>query len=195
MRTLGSKYYYRRFRSPLALFICLWGILCLAVVVYFGAQRVFIVEDDGLVQTRLKYYATSLETTLDKYRVITPILARRPDFVAFIKQAHNQIVLNLNGELNQLAGMIGVGRLDFVTNDGLSYNIQTGFWEKQSDLRPDIRTALQGTLGRWFFADKEKRRWYAFAAPVRFGDDIIGAIGLTVNLEEIEEAWALTHLA
>ena len=195
MRTLGSKYYYRRFRSPLALFICLWGILCLAVVVYFGAQRVFIVEDDELVQTRLKYYATSLETTLDKHRVITPILARRPDFVAFIKHAHNRTVLNLNGELNQLAGMIGVGRLDFVTNDGLSYRIQSGQWEKQSDLRPDIRTALQGTLGRWFFADQEKRRWYAFAAPVRDGDKIIGAIGLTVNLEEIEEAWALTHLA
>ncbi|VAW14918.1 Signal transduction histidine kinase regulating C4-dicarboxylate transport system [hydrothermal vent metagenome] len=150
---------------------------------------------------------------LDKYRLMTVMVARRPDTAQmFLKQSGSSgdtaltspktqtevdptnVAQDLQSFSGLLAAMSGA--------DIVSLSLPDGKIIAQSSLTPvtdlylneQLRiAAIQDRLGRATIFSQLGANTYAFAASVRAGEEIVGLVNVEVGLQELENAWALSN--
>ena len=178
-------------------------VLCLALPVTAGigwvtwelATRLFAAEVATRAQALLSVQSATLESQLDKFRLLPPLLAMRPDIRDIILDGDR-----VSGERVAaiVAGMAGAREVTFLDTNGtvvasshLSSRIDPGR-EEVVDPMP-LAEALQGRLGRAYRRGTGGAPGsYVFASAVRDGSVVIGVVAVRVSLAEVEQAWALS---
>ncbi len=194
-------------------------LLLVTATLLVGAMVAFIVGEYSSARARaelelrssqiLALHKETIFGLLDKYRLMTVMVARRPDTADMFLDLSNAggdegddnesrqggagVIRDLQDFSGLLAAMSGASRISLALPDGKIV--------AQSSLAPvsgiylseELRAAaIQGRLGRATIFSSDSPNTYAFAASVRSGGEIVGLVNIEVDLEELESAWALS---
>ncbi|MBC2861214.1 ATP-binding protein [Stappia sp. 28M-7] len=175
-------------------------VLCCAlpVTVLIGwvtwetASRLFATEVATRAQALLSVQSATLERQLDKFRLLSPLLAQRPDV--------RDIILRRDARGGEraaalVAGMAGAQEVLFLdAAGGLIASSHMAPRRPGSTLEQlPLAEAQQGRLGRTYRrGDGREPGSYVFASAVRSGSLVVGIVVVRVSLAEIEQAWALS---
>jgi two-component system, NtrC family, C4-dicarboxylate transport sensor histidine kinase DctB len=173
---------------------------CLLVTTLIGwataqlAERLFLNEIETRAQATLALQAAALDSLLDKYRILPPILARRPDVVDLVtsgdRSAGQQIAVSA-------AGMTGAEEIRFLDAHGnliASSDLKAVGSQLDEEILQAADQAREGRLGRQLLVTSPgKPASYVFAAAVRLDAQVVGIVAVRVGLELVEQAWALTR--
>ncbi len=169
-----------------------------AVIVWLTgvtSLRFVLADVERRSEATLAVQAAVLESLLDKFRLMAPLLARGPDAAA--------IISNENAPLGKhvaavAAGMAGAEEVWFLDRDGrviaTSLNDDlAGTSGDSSAIQIAFDEAMLGQLGRQFLPGTPLRpASYVFASPVRGKTDVAGVLAVRVNLAAVEQSWALS---
>ncbi len=129
---------------------------------------------------------------LDKYRLMTALVARRPDTVAMFENYRGR-QQELKSFSARLAAMSGAARVRMVLPGGKLLAQSTLGADFNQPLEEELRVpAMQDRLGRATIFDDNGRNTYAFSASVRNQDRIVGIVAVDVDLQVLENGWALS---
>jgi two-component system C4-dicarboxylate transport sensor histidine kinase DctB len=157
--------------------------------------RFFLSDAERRAEATLAVQAAVLEQLLDKFRLMAPLLAQRPDSV--------RVVVNSDADLGNsvaaiAAGMAGAEEVWFLNRQGrviaASGRVNPAETSGGEAAIPiALRQALLGQLGRQLLPGTTIRTAsYVFASPIRMNNVIAGVLAVRVNLEGVEQAWALS---
>ncbi|WP_417772876.1 sensor histidine kinase [Stappia sp.] len=157
--------------------------------------RLFGAEVATRAEAILSVQSATLERQLDKFRLLPPILALRPDVRALIVERDGA-----SGERTAAiaAGMAGAGEVAFFDRDGGLIASSHLVPRLALDYPHDIglvpfAEALQGRLGRAYKSGTASMPGsYVFASAVRDRTGVVGVVAVRISLAEVEQAWALT---
>ncbi|WP_428698551.1 sensor histidine kinase [Stappia sp.] len=178
-------------------------VLCLALPVTAGigwvtwelATRLFAAEVATRAQALLSVQSATLERQLDKFRLLPPLLALRPDIRDIILDGDRAAGERVAAIAAGMAGAREVAFLDtrgeVVASSHLAPRPEPGGREAVGPV--PLTEALQGRLGRAYRRGTGGAPGsYVFASAVRAGPDVIGVVLVRVSLAEVEQAWALS---
>ncbi len=158
------------------------------------SERIMLDEIGSRAAASLDLQAATLESLLDKYRILPPMMARRPDVVDISRGRDRETSHRIAAIA---AGMTGAEEIRFLSADG-SLIASSEFDAVGSPLDSEIRQAVdqarEGRLGRQLLVTTPGRpASYIFASAVRSDDEIVGVVAARVDLGRIEQAWALSR--
>lgn len=170
-------------------------LFCFVLVVMAGliSRRIYLDDELARARATLSSHATNLQNALDKYRVLTPLIARMPDVTTLLADPLDP---DMQGLLSSIQNLAGLTRLEILDTQGrLLAGAQDDHLEgtMPGQRGAAFEKALQGRLGRDFISGVNGGRYYLFAAPIRKDGAILGVIRIRVPLEDIEQAWALSR--
>lgn len=173
---------------------CLLATVLIAWATAQIAERLFLNEIETRAQATLALQAAALDSLLDKYRILPPILARRPDVVdlvrSFDRDAGQQIAVTA-------AGMTGAEEIRFLDAHGnliASSDPKAVGNRFDAEILQAANQAREGRLGRQLLVTNPGQpASYVFAAAVRLDTQVVGIVAARVGLELVEQAWALTR--
>ncbi|WP_319775011.1 ATP-binding protein [Breoghania sp.] len=158
------------------------------------SERILLDEIGLRAAASLDLQAATLESLLDKYRILPPLMARRPDVVDISigrdrEAAHRIAAIT--------AGMTGAEEIRFLSADGsliASSEFDAVGTPLDNEIRQAVDQAREGRLGRQLLVTTPGRpASYIFASAVRDRDTIVGVVAARVDLGRIEQAWALAR--
>ncbi len=178
-------------------------VLCLALPATAGigwvtwelATRLFAAEVATRAQALLSVQSATLERQLDKFRLLPPLLAMRPDIRDVILDGDRVAGERVAAIVAGMAGAREVAFLDtrgaVIASSHLSSRIDP---EREDVVDPlPLAEALQGRLGRAYHrGNGVSPGSYVFASAVRDGATVVGVVAVRVSLAEVEQAWALS---
>ena len=181
-----SKFY--RFYLPLLIVI---GLLLLLLTAQLSQRSASLAIQDRMRST-LAFQTETLKVSMDKYAVMTALIARRLDVLEALKAAPIDKLPSAEYLTTIIAGMSGASDIWVVNTEGKILTSNNPLYLNTSiSNEAYFKSSLLGVLGRASFVDDVGRRFYIFSAPVFNGGDILGAVVVRVNLEFIEYIWAL----
>lgn len=160
-----------------------------------ASLRITLAETETRAEANLAVQTAVLERLLDKFRLLSPLLARGPDIAGLIR---NQRVDAEPGIAAIAAGMSGAEEIWLMDVSGKV--IVSSQESVPANAIGDARTiphafaqASQGQLGRELIpGTPETPSNYVFASPLRRGDTFLGVLAVRVSLDDVEQAWALS---
>lgn len=175
--------------------IALPAILLVGWVTFVTASRLFDAEVATRADATLSVQSATLERQLDKFRLLPPLLAQRPDVQALIAARDRDL-----GERTAAiaAGMAGAEEVAFLDRHGVliatSHLVPRLAIVYPQDIGPlPFTEAMEGRLGRAYRRGTPQAPGsYVFASAVRDETGVIGVVAVRVSLAEVEQAWALT---
>ena len=135
----------------------------------------------------------SLNGTLDKYRLIPPLLTKSSDIADVLLHGDTD-----RDGANRMAGAVAAYSaardIMFVDQSGQVRGAARAE-RRGTDVGAQIwfREAMQGRLGRQFTTGADRNPSYIFAFAVRDQDHAIGVMAIDVWLEKIEATWSLAR--
>ncbi|MHA7775497.1 sensor histidine kinase [Roseibium sp. M-1] len=160
-----------------------------------GSLRLTLAELQTGARANLAVQTAVLERLLDKFRLLSPLLARGPDIGALLTRSG---LSQDPGIAAIAAGMSGAEEVWLMDADGLVVvssqdGVPSGSIGGRDAIRQAFDQALQGQLGRQLIPGTQERPSnYVFASPLRRGNVISGVLAVRVSLEDVEQAWALS---
>lgn len=163
------------------------------------AERYYHSELIGQNRQTLDLYVANLLGTLHRYETLPQILGDLPalrDALKTPEQADTQT--NANQLLSHIAEQTGADVIYLMDTQGDT--LAASNWDKRDTFvgrnfafRPYFSDAIAGRLGRFFgLGTTSAKRGYFFAAAVRDGQRVIGALVVKVDLDRTEELWGKT---
>lgn len=165
----------------------------------------YLVEDAAQRgMAALNFHAEAFQGALDKYRILPALMAQRTLVRGIITAAGlaeptPAPAQSLSGDLlgahaaltgaaaiavSDIGGRIVASSVDDLPQLGVGANISA---------RSHFTVAIEGRLGRETVVTHGGRRLYIFSSAVRDRDTVIGAVSVAVDLEKLEQPWALTR--
>lgn len=189
----------RKRREIFSTALALIGAACLTVFVAAVtariSERLFLDEISTRADASLAVQAATLERQLDKFRLLPPLLAQRPDVRDLISGGNRA-----DGErvASVVAAMSGAQEVVFLDISGRT--IASSAWPSQGPHSAGLNMfdtafheAMEGRLGRQLLrGDALQAGSYVFASAVRSGGQTVGAVAVRVDLASVEQAWALS---
>ncbi|MEI2384892.1 hypothetical protein [Breoghania sp. JC706] len=127
---------------------CLLGGALAAWVTARVSERLMLDEIGLRAAASLDLQAATLESLLDKYRILPPILSRRPDVVALSRARDTETAHRIAATA---AGMTGAEEIRFLAEDGSligSSDIDAVGTALDTEIRQAVEQAREGRLGR-----------------------------------------------
>ncbi len=146
---------------------------------------------------RLELYINYLQGVLEKYESLPQLLAIDEHLVhAFLDPLDPQRIETLNRYLETINTVSDTLDTYLMNRDGLT--IAASNWQKEHPFvgrnfgyRPYFTQAMEGRLGRYFaLGTTSSQRGYYFAYPVRKENQILGAVVVKIDIDQIEQKWA-----
>ena len=185
---------HRMFLAGLGILL-MTGLVAVAIFSYRAGLHTSVVQSTN----RLALQVGGLINSLEKYRLLTPLIARRPDILSvYSSNRDDEDVATAMEALSRIGGMSGAAEIElsFVNGEHLSMLASAGVGKKKGTraplLREDVRQALQGLLGRHLLIN-DAGRFYIFSSAVRIGGAIVGVVSAHVDLGQTDQAWALSE--
>ncbi|TDF79969.1 ATP-binding protein [Pseudomonas sp. H9] len=185
-----------RWRSLALLAVCLapllWPLQHLAKHYYQG-------ELAGQNRQTLDLYVANLLGTLHRYETLPQILGDLPALRAVLADPLRlETLTNANRLLKDITTQTGAEVMYLMDTKGNT--LAASNWDKKDSFvarnfafRPYYSDAIEGRLGRFFGqGTTSAKRGYFFAAAVRDGEKIIGALVVKVDLDHTENLWGKT---
>lgn len=162
----------------------------------YWVRQVSLDEIGEQSRTTLNLIVENLRGDLDKYRYLPQVLAANPLFrTVLVGDRGAQEIQAVNLELERINAISGA--LDTYLMDATGLTIAASNWASDKPFignnfsyRPYFRTALQGSLGRYFaLGTTSGERGYYFAYPVRDGEAVAGAVVVKLDIGRHERSW------
>ncbi len=162
------------------------------------AYRLALFANTDQAEARLTLQVQALGNSLEKYRLLAPLAARRPDVLSILSNQPDW-----QGKEAALVTLSQLGVMSSAVEIELTYLSGDRFLVLDNQLVPaspsngvrgfrsDIVDAFQGRLGRRLPAEKDGQI-YIFSSPVRSDGVLVGALSVHVDMSETEENWALS---
>jgi len=187
----------RSTKVRLALLFFLGGIAVLVMWQTAFWVRHFSLDQVG-EQSRntLNLIVENLRGDLDKYRYLPQVLAANPLFRSVLAGGRRpEDIAPANFELERINAISGA--LDTYLMDRSGLTIAASNWASDKPFvgnnfsyRPYFKTAMQGSLGRYFaLGTTSGERGYYFAYPIRDGEEIAGALVVKLDIGRHELGW------
>lgn len=167
--------------------ICIW-------VTALTSYRFFERDLETRLSAVLQVQAGVLESHLEKFRVLAPLVARSPDTEAVSLFRDEQVGKRVSAIA---AGMAGAGEVWFLSasGDAIASSLpdeQAWAGRGREGISVAFDEAAQGQLGRQLVLGTHEASNYVFAAPIRVENRLSGILAVRVPLDPVEQAWALT---
>ncbi len=175
-------------------------VLALAALVLFGVST--ITYERGITKLsregdiRLELFVTYLRGVLEKYESLPELLARDKQLVNFfLNPGGRERIEALNRYLETINDISNAADTYLMDKDGLT--IAASNWQEEHPFvgrnfsyRPYFKQAMKGHLGRYFaLGTTSIKRGYYFAYPVRRDNEILGAVVIKINIDNVEKKW------
>jgi two-component system, NtrC family, C4-dicarboxylate transport sensor histidine kinase DctB len=147
-------------------------------------------------QRQLNIYVTHLRGQLEKYEFLPELLSTNARLVDLLKRPGDRERIDaLNRYLETINTIANASDTYLMDRDGLT--IAASNWQSEKPFigrnfsyRPYFQQAMQGHLGRYYaLGTTSGKRGYYFAYPVRYGEEILGAVVIKVDLTALEQQW------
>lgn len=189
-REKGSRFSYSvTLLLTLLLILSLWQTARLS-----GENALVALEQQGRYQLGL--YVAHLRGQLEKYESIPELLATNERLIALLQQpGDSRTTEEVSRYLATLNSISGAADTYLMDRDGLTiaasnWQSELPFVGRNFSYRPYFEEAMQGRLGRYFaLGSTSKRRGYYFAFPLLAREEILGAIVIKIDIEQIETSW------
>lgn len=151
-------------------------------------------SEEGVV--RIELFVTYLRGVLTKYESLPELLARDKQLVNFfLNPGGRERIEALNKYLETINQISNTADTYLMDRDGLT--IAASNWQEEHPFvgrnfsyRPYFQQAMRGHLGRYFaLGTTSIKRGYYFAYPVRREREILGAVVIKINIDEVEKKW------
>ena len=157
------------------------------------AERSAIATQQEEMRSILTFQKANLKNSLDKYAVMSVVIARRPDVVtALNKKELVPGIPNSDYLTTIIAGLSGANDIWLVGREGVVFasntNQSIGLSVESENY---FIAAMEGRLGRGFSVTEDNRRYYIFTAPVFDQQSVVGVVVVRVDIDFIERVWAL----
>ncbi len=172
--------------------------LLLAIAAAFAAQELAGRRAEAQLQARaaeaLALQAEALSGILEKYRLLPPVLARRRDVIDALAMPQGPLSRQFASEMTvEIAGLSRAHDVVLADASGAIVASARNLVSPQIMASPQLQGAVrQRRLGRAAVTLLDGTRAYAFAANVRRGEAVLGAIAVFVPFERIEAQWSLS---
>lgn len=191
----GSRIIRDSYRTRLMLVIALMGIAG-ACFVYFLSQwseRKALLDAEAKAQDVLTYQTDNVISHLNKFSVISALVAKRPDVISMFRiRELNMLVEHGNYLASISSGLSGAQDFWFVDQEGEIFSSSNAaLIGSNVKHKPYFEAGFQGRLGRDTAVDTSGQRYYIFASPVFVENKVRGLVVVRVNLEVVEYVWAL----
>ena len=172
----------------------LYGVLLWQTVEWVRERSLQELQVTG--QRQLNIYVTHLKGQLEKYEFLPELLSTNKRLVELLKRPKDRERIDaLNRYLETINTIASASDTYLMNRDGLT--IAASNWQSEKPFvgrnfsyRPYFQQAMQGRLGRYFaLGSTSGKRGYYFAYPVRFDQEILGAVVIKVDLAMLEQQW------
>ncbi|PVB60047.1 ATP-binding protein [Labrenzia sp. 011] len=160
-----------------------------------ASLRLSLAEIETRAEANLAVQAAVLERLLDKFRLLSPLLARGPETGRLVSGRDISIDRTITSVAAGMSGaeevwlMDPLGRVIVTSQHGVPFGAIGG----AAAISEAFEQASQGQLGRQLIpGNPQSAASYIFASPLRNGDRLIGILAVRVSLEDVEQAWALS---
>ncbi|WP_457576971.1 sensor histidine kinase [Desulfomarina sp.] len=146
---------------------------------------------------RLELYINYLKGVLEKYESLPELLAIDKNLVRALLSPHeHKRIEKLNKYLETINKVSDALDTYLMNKDGLT--IAASNWKEKHPFigrnfsyRPYFKQAMKGKLGRYFaLGTTSSKRGYYFAYPVQKGREILGAVVVKIDIDNVEQTWA-----
>ncbi len=176
--------------------------LCLAPLLWpleHLAERYYRSELASQNRQTLDLYVANLLGTLHRYETLPQILGDLPALRSALSAPEQADALNNASRLlKEICDQTGAEVMYLMDTNGKTlaasnWNKKDSFVGRNFAFRPYFSDAIAGRLGRFFgLGTTSAKRGYFFAAAVRDGEQIIGALVVKVDLDHTETLWGKT---
>ena len=180
-----------------------WGIGVATLVVSLSilwltgltSLRFTLAEIETRAQANLAVQTAVLERLLDKFRLLSPLLARGPGAGRLVSGVGNDLDRTITAVAAGMSGAEEIWLMDPFGNTVLSSldGVPNGALGGGDAIPIAFSQAVQGQLGRELIdGTPETPASYVFSSPLRSSDRFLGVIAVRVSLADVEQAWALS---
>ena len=201
MKTLSSQDLQNRLRLPGLRSISGWLVLCFLMLLVLSGVSVMTyrqgleeLSDESSI--RLQLFVTYLRGVLEKYESLPEILAGDEQLVDFLLNPHgSERVESANRYLETINQISKSADTYLMDKEGLTiaasnWQSERPFVGRNFSYRPYFQQAMQGNLGRYFaLGTTSIKRGYYFAYPVKANNEILGAVVIKVDIDDVESKW------
>jgi two-component system C4-dicarboxylate transport sensor histidine kinase DctB len=153
-------------------------------------------ELEQKVSDDLVRYKATLEQRLERYRSLPQLLANHRLLLDAVSGAGEDTIASANLYLQEAAELVNA--LDIYVMDSAGTTQAASNWFKDTSFigrnfafRPYFTDAMQGVPGRYFaLGSTTKKRGYYFSFPMRRAQQVIGAVVVKIDLDQIEGRWS-----
>ncbi|MCV0425255.1 MAG: sensor histidine kinase [Roseibium sp.] len=172
-------------------------LVALVILLLSGlaSLRLSLAESETRAEANLAVQTAVLERLLDKFRLLSPLLARGPDIAQLLAQKEQ---VTHPGIAAIAAGMSGAEEIWLMDTSGRVVvssqdAVPAGAVGGAERIPRAFEQARQGQLGRELIpGTPESPSNYVFASPLRADDHFVGVLAVRVSLDDVEQAWALS---
>jgi two-component system C4-dicarboxylate transport sensor histidine kinase DctB len=160
-----------------------------------ASLRLTLAELETGARANLAVQTAVLERLLDKFRLLSPLLARERDTGELLSGRPVYRDPGITAIAAAMSGAEEVWLMDVDGNVVVSSRdgVPAGSFGGADRIRQAFDQALQGQLGRQLIPGTPERvSNYVFASPLRQGERIGGVLAVRVSLADVEQAWALS---
>jgi two-component system, NtrC family, C4-dicarboxylate transport sensor histidine kinase DctB len=195
MSITRSHFFNDKYRLKRLALVFLMGVAGAFLVYFLSAwsERKALLEAEKKAHSILAYQSSNLVLHLNKFSLITALVAKRPDVVDMFRQRDAGLYAGQGDQLSSVtAGLSGAKEFWLVDKKGDVFAGST-----ESLLNTNVKdeayfdAGFQGRLGRTSAVDKTGFRSYIFASPVFVEGKVGGLVAVRVDLEVVEYVWAL----
>lgn len=176
-------------------------VLAAAVTLAFWqmAHRAGIARAEGGLDQRLQLYARAVESEIERFRALAPVLSRDARIVAALTEGGEAELAAANGYLEAVAGETGADALFIMDPTGLTIASSNhaeplSFVGHNYRFRPYFLDALATGQGRYYAVGVTTGRpGYFLSSVIRLGERLIGVAIVKVDMAPLEGSWARSN--
>ena len=160
------------------------------------AREAALAELYTKAQAELAQYRSNVEQRLIRYRSLPQLLANHSLLYQVVGEYRSEFVREqANIYLQDAADLVRaldiyVMDAEGTTRAASNWLKPTSFVGRNFSFRPYFTDAMEGKPGSYFaLGSTTNKRGYYFSYPIRQGEQILGAVVVKIDLDEIEEEW------
>ncbi|MES9855664.1 MAG: ATP-binding protein [Sedimenticola sp.] len=162
-----------------------------------GEGALAALEQEG--RHKLSLYIAHLQGRLEKFESLPELLATNKRFAYQLQHPQErEAVEAVSRDLERINRISGAADTYLMDSSGLTiaasnWQSERPFVGRNFSYRPYFVEAMEGRLGRYFaLGSTSHRRGYYFAYPVRYQQQILGAVVVKLDIAEVEQHWSLS---
>lgn len=185
----------KRRRLPLIIMLLLMFVLVLWQIASWTRSNELLSLQRSL-DLDLSRYTLSLQSELEKYQSLPALLATDRSFKEVLYNRDNAVLVDtLNHYMTDVSRITGASDIYLMAPSGetlaaSNWSQPNSFIGKNFHYRPYFQQAMAGQAGRYFaLGTTSRKRGYYFSHPILSADQVVGAVVVKIDLNDIEEQW------